>query len=105
MDLPVSISVHNILSFLEYLYQNGLSSKVIKNYLSSISSVSKFFNLDTSSLADISISHHLRSISINSSFRPTPRGIFDTLYQISKACDTLSDPLLYRAILTAFFYF
>ena len=108
MDLPVSLSVHNILSFLEYLYQNGLSPKVIKNYLSSISSVLKFFNLDVSSLAHISISHYLRSISINSSFRPTPRGIFDitTLYQISKACDTLSDPALYRALfLTAFFGF
>ena len=108
MDLPVSLFVHNILSFLEYLYQNGLSPKVIRNYLSSISSVSKFFSLDVSPLSHISVSHYLRSISINSSFRPTPRGIFDisTLYHISRACDTLSDPVLYRAVfLTAFFRF
>ena len=108
MDLPVSLSVHNILSFLEYLYQNGLSPKVIKNYLSSISSVSKFFNLDVSHLSHIAVSHYLRSISINSSFRPTLRGIFDisTLYHISRACDTLSDPVLYRAVfLTGFFGF
>ena len=108
MDLPVSLSVHNILSFLEYLYQNGLSPKVIKNYLSSISSVSKNFNLDISSLSHISVAHYLRSISINSSFRLKPRGIFNitTLYHISRACDTLSDPVLYRALfLTAFFGF
>ena len=108
MDLPISLSVHNILSFLEYLYQNALSPKVIKNYLSSISSVSKNFNLDVSALSHISVAHYLRSISINSSFRSTPRGIFDitTLYHISRACDTLSDPALYRALfLTAFFGF
>ena len=50
----------------------------------------------------------LRSITINSAFAPTHRGIFDiqTLYVISIACDHLTDPLLFRAIfLTAFFLF
>ena len=50
----------------------------------------------------------LRSISINSTFSPTPRGIFsiEMLYHISLACDILPDPILYRSIfLLAYFGF
>ena len=48
----------------------------------------------------LSSQRFLRRIAINSQFRPTPRGVFDvpTLYHISKACDPLSDPILFRAI-------
>ena len=45
---------------------------------------------------------------MTSQFRPTPRGVFDvpTLYHISRVCDLLSDPILFRAIfLTAFYGF
>ena len=54
------------------------------------------------------VSAYLRSISINSTFTPTPRGTFrlETLIGISKACDRLQDPTLYRAIfLTSFLAF
>ena len=54
------------------------------------------------------VSDYLRSISINTRFAPTPRGIFDltTLASISQACDILVDPLLFWAIfLLAFFAF
>ena len=108
MGLPVSLSVHNILVFLEYLYQNQLSPKVIKNYLSSISSMARFYRLSDSSLSDSAISRYIRCISINSRFLPTPRGVFDikTLHLISLSCDMLTDPLLFRAIfLTAFWGF
>ena len=108
MGLPVTLTVHNILVFLEYLYKNDLSPKVIKNYLSSITSMAKYYHLPDSSLLDSSISRYIRSISINSQFLPTPRGIFNsrTLYLISISCDMLSDPLLFRAIfLTAFYGF
>ena len=66
------------------------------------------FNIDSSPLNHFTVSRYLRSITINSTFSPTPRGIFviNTLYQISIACDLLPDPLLYRAIfLVAFFAF
>ena len=54
------------------------------------------------------VKRFLRSITINSSFLPTHRGIFDihTIYLISIICDRLSDPLLFRSIfLTAFYAF
>ena len=59
-------------------------------------------------MAHEAIARFLRSISINFKFSPTPRGVFDvhTLYRISLACDSLADPILYRAIfLTAFYGF
>ena len=108
MQLPIAINVHNVLIFLEYLYKNGLSPKVIKNYLSSISSVTSFYHLDHTPLSDPSISRFIRSITINSPFSPTPRGIFtiEMIYQISVACSILSDPPLYRAIfLISYFAF
>ena len=90
MNLPVTMSARNILIFLEYLYISSLSPKVIKNYLSSI----------TSNFYHHMIERYLRSISINFRFAPTPRGLFDikTLYYISISCDILSDPILFRAI-------
>ena len=105
MDLPITISVHNVLTFLEYLFQNLISPKVISSYLSSIHSKAAIYNLDISPLSHPAILRFIRSININSKFSSTPRGIFDisTLYQLSLSCDILPDPHLYRAIfLTAF---
>ena len=81
---------------------------VLKSYISSIKSMCSRFNIDSSYLNHFTVTRYLRSITINSPFSPTPRGIFDvkTLYQISIACDLLPDPILYRAIfLVAFFAF
>ena len=70
--------------------------------------MAKNFGLDHQDLFHQAIFRYLRSIQLNSPFRPSPRGLFDiqTLYHISMACDYLPDPHLYRAIfLTAFYGF
>ena len=105
-DLPISLDVHNIIVFLEFLTTNHISHKVVRNYLSSIASLASFYNLDPSHLSHPAALRFVRSISINSHFRPTPRGIFDlrTMYDISKACDSLPDPPLFRAIFLVAFY-
>ena len=106
MDLPRCITPHTILAFLEYLHQNSLSPKVIRNYVASIKTMSLQFKIDHSALSHYTISRYLRSLSINSSFRPTPRIVFDihTLYKISTLCDSLNDPILFRAIFLVAFY-
>ena len=106
MDLPVVVTPNSILTFLEYLHQNRLSPKVIQNYLSSIRNMAIKYDIDHSGLDNHNVTKYMRSISMNSTFRPTPRGIFDIpmLYQISLACDLLSDPCLYRAIFLTSFY-
>ena len=106
MKLPVEFSLHNVLVFLEYLYQNNLSPQVIKIYVSSLASMARTYNISASDLSHILVVHYLRSKSINSTFRPNHRGIFDiqTLCHISKACDSLTDPPLFRAIFLTVFY-
>ena len=104
----MNFSLHNILVFLEYLYQYHISPQVIKNYVSSLNAMARTYNIPAEDLSHIAVAHFLRSISINSTFSPTPGGIFgiQTLYHISKACDSLTDPPLFRAIfLTAFYAF
>ena len=106
MDLPMSVTLHNVLVFLEYLHQNSLSPKVIKNYLSSIATMSKAYSIDYTATYHPAVLRYIRGLSLTSPFRPTPRGIFDipTLYAISKQCETLSDPILFRAIFLTSFY-
>ena len=105
-SLPLDISAQNILIFLEFLVKNNLSPKVVRNYFASISSLSRFYHLDTSDLSHPAVLRFLRSLSINSTFRPTPRGVFGirVMYDISRACDSLHDPILYRAIFLVAFY-
>ena len=104
--IPLECSVHNLLTFLEYLFQNCISPKVISTSFSSIHSKAKLYGLDVSSIAHPAVQRYIRSISINSRFAPTPRGIFDirTLYNISLSCDILSDPIFYRAIFLTVLY-
>ena len=78
-------------------------AKVICNYVSSLSSLCSLYHIPCDSQHP-SIGSFLHSISIMSLFRPTPNGVFDipTLH-VSRACDLLDDPTLYRAIfLTTF---
>ena len=71
-NLPFIFTLSNVLAFLEYLYQNHISPKVIKNYLSSITTRAKFYQLDHQDIFHPSVARYIRSISINSSFQPTP---------------------------------
>ena len=106
MDLQIAVNVHNLLVFLEYLHQNFLSPKVIKNYLSSIATMARTYNMDYSATNNPAVLRYIRGLSLTSPFRPTPRGIFDipTLYAISKQCESLSDPILFRSIFPTSFY-
>ena len=108
MSLPPTPSVHSLLAFLEFLHVNSLSHKVILNYLSSLKHSATRFHWPLSPFTNHLVRDYLRSISINSQFAPTSRGVFDlsTMAAISRACEILDDPLLFRAIfLTAFFAF
>ena len=108
MQLPPEPSVHSLLAFLEYLHTNSISHKVILNYLSSLKKTSIKYSWNPSPFSHRLITEYLRSISINSRFCPTHRGIFDlsTLALISRTCDILEDLILFRSIfLLAFFAF
>ena len=77
MSLPHHPSPHTLLAFMEFLHANSLSHKVILIYLSSIKKAASRYHWSLSPFSHQSVLTYLRSISINSSFAPTPRGIFD----------------------------
>ena len=106
LNLPIVCSIHNLLIFGEYLHNNNISFKVIKQYFSSLSTCASFYNFDTKSFSHPLLSRFICSISINSKFSPSPKGIFDirTIYLISMSCHILPDPLLFRAIFLVSFY-
>ena len=101
MGIQPDITIQTILSFLEFLHLDSVSPRVIANYVSSLKTVARRYKLDPEPLSHQLVSVYLRSITINSTFNPTPRGAFDlnTLASISKPCDILQDPILYRAVL------
>ena len=108
MSLPVEPSVHSLLAFLAFLHINSISYKVLLNYMSSLKTAGKKYGWNLAPFDQHLIASYLRSISINSNFANTPRGIFDltTLSAISRACEILQDPPLFRAaFLVAFFAF
>ena len=108
MLLLVQLSVHSLLAFMEFLHLNSISYKVLLNYISSLKTAGRRYGWDLTPFSHHLVGSYLRSISINSTFAPTPRGIFDltTLSAISRACDILQDPPLFRAaFLLAFFAF
>ena len=77
LNLSIVISTHNVLVFLEYLVKSSISPKVVKNYLSSIASMASFYRIPHQAIQSEPVKRFLRSISINSSFSPTHRGIFN----------------------------
>ena len=85
-----------------------MSPRVIQDYLSSLKTFVGARAWDTSPFVYRLVLDYLRSITINSSFSPVPKGIFDlkTLAQIIQTCDLLNDPPLYKAaFLLAFLRF
>ena len=108
MDLPLEFTIHSIITFLEYLFINQISYKVMLNYMSSLRFMAKNYHWDIAPLESPLVGAYLRSIKINFTYSPTVRGVFDInmMHSISAACDILSDPPLFRAaFLIAFFAF
>ena len=72
MDLPILCNVHNILAFMEFLYQNPISPKVISTCISSIHSRAQLYGWDTSATSHPAVLRYVRSVSINTKLNPTP---------------------------------
>lgn len=95
-------------SFVTYLYDNGLSSRTISSYLSSIKFYFTYYNLNFKVLEHPALTLLLRSFVINAPVRIRKQGIItiQLLSDIVQACDILQYPTLYKALfLLAFFSF
>ena len=105
-SLPFSLDLRTIVAFLQFLPKNHISPRVINNYLSSLRSKARNFNLPVVALDHISVSLFIKKISNNSRFKPLFRGYFDiqTIRNTYIQCQHSSDPQLYRAIFLTSFY-
>ena len=89
MGVAPDITIHTVLSCLEFLHCNSVSPEVITNYVSCLKAAACRYNWDSEPLYHQLISAYLRSIAISTNFKPTPWGTFDlmTLACISRSCD------------------
>ena len=76
MNLSLQFTVRSILTFLEYLFTNHISCRLILNYISSLKSVTRTYHWDITPLSNPLVLSYLRVVRINSTFAPTPRGVF-----------------------------
>ena len=93
MELPLVINLHNILAFLEYLHQNSLYVKVIKNYLSLISTMASLYLLDCTAISHPFVLRYLRGLYLSSPFKPTPGAFLMFLLYISFQSNVTSYPI------------
>ena len=108
MDLPLWFTIHSVLAFLQFLYVNNISHRVIQNYVTPLRTLVNRYDWDSTVLSHQLVLSYLRSISRSSCFNPPSPGIFSLhlLSSISKACSIVTDPPLFRAtFLLAFFAF
>ena len=104
----VEIDVNVILSFCECLVVNCCSVSMISNYLSAIKANFVLYNMSYSLLDHPRIKYFQKAMRINRPLALTSHNIIDLhmLERISKACDHLNFPEVFRAIfLTGFFGF
>ena len=102
------VHVDTILSFLEFLTQNGSRTQSLTSYVSVLRHYFKLYDVDTTPLDHGKVHLFVKSVSINSTY--TPR--FETyltiplLLKLVKACDQLRFGYVYKSIfLLAYFDF
>ena len=80
MDLPVVPSVHSVLAFLEFLHTNSISYKVIISYVSSLRKATHKYEWSPKVFSHRLVLEYLGSVSMNTRFTPTVRGIFEQAF-------------------------
>ena len=104
----MEIDVNVILSFCECLVVNHCFVSMITNYLSAIKASFLFYNMPYSLLDHRRIKYFQKSMHIDRPLAVTSHNVIDLplLERISKTCDHLNFPEVFRAIfLTGFFGF
>ena len=107
LSLP-EVATLDILAFMEYLLQAGMTAANITNYLTAIRSCCIIYNIDITPFRDNRIPLFIKSIKINRSFQPSSKVIIDknVLDSICKVCSHLPFPEVFLALyLLAYFSF
>ena len=107
LSLP-QVSTWDILAFMEYLLQAGMTASNITSHLTAIRSCCIIYSIDTTPFSDNRIPLFIKSIKINRSFQPSSKNIIDEklLDSICKVCSHLTFPEVFKSLyLLAYFSF
>ena len=107
LSLP-EVSALDVLAFMEYLAQSGMSPDNITNHITAIRSMSIMHGLDTAPFRDQRIPLFVKSLKINRPLAPVIKLVIDhtLLLQIITVSGYLQFPLVYKPLyLLAFFSF
>ena len=95
-----------VLSFLEFLHENKVSSSAITNHISAVKACLALHGLSTHSFQDQRVAYFLRSLGLNQKFASTIKKSLILLHKIVQMCDSMWMGQVYKAVyLTAFFSF
>ena len=101
MGLSLSqVSTMDVLAFMEYLLESGMSAANITNHLTAIRSMLIIYNCDASAFRDHRIPLFIKSVKINRSLKPVFNTVIDEniLLSMILACDNFSHPIIFRAL-------
>ena len=104
----IHINVKVVLSFLECLVANECSASMIANYVSAIKASFIMYDLPFETLDHPKVKYFLKALRINRPITTTSHNVITIshLLEISKPCDFLTSPQVYRAtFLLGFFAF
>ena len=107
--LPSSqVDTQILLSFMEFLCQNGHSKPNIANYMAAVRTLFMLHGFFTESFRDQRIQLYLKALKINAPFQPTIRPTLDIqkLQSLLKYCDSVPYSMTFKPLyLTCFFSF
>ena len=106
--LSYQVTVQILLSFLEYLHQNHISSAHLQNYLTAIRAIHIVHGLETAAFRDECLPLFLKAMRIQRPVKPRLLAHLDIplLEQIIKQCDQLQFPVVFKPLyFTMFFSF
>ena len=105
LSLP-SISTLDLLAFMEYLLQAGMSASNISNHLTAIRSMCIIYDCDTSSFRDKRIPLFIKAVKCNRPLQPSLPFVIDELllHDIVLACSSLHSPIVFKALYLLAFY-
>ena len=97
-----------LLSFLEFLIHNGMSTSAISNHLSAVKTSLSMYGISVLSFSDPRIKYFQKSLTLNRQFSAKIKKIIDieTLNKIVLVCETMWMGQIFKALyLVAFFSF
>ena len=90
----------DVLAFMEYLLESGMSAANITNHLAAIRSMLIIYNCDVSAFRDHRIPLFIKSVKINRPLKPAFKTVIDEniLLSMVLACDQFSHPIIFKAL-------